>query len=340
MQKYQQYGENTYICKGSLDSLAKMDSLVLDIDGVILDVTGSFRMAISQTVQFFFSQRLGLSGSSLLVSPEETQLFKRAGGFNNDWDLTSAAVLFFLVLAKVFKIDDLDKLKARGDLEDFCHKIQLNGGGLEMAEKLALEEALPESRGEILREWQTDLIHQIFQEIYGGIDHCRRLYGYEPVYVRTKGLLNEEKVIIDKGRLAIFSPRLGILTGRTKEETETALEQADLVDLISFENIIYDNGIHRKPDPKVLEILGDRMGTKVGLYTGDIIDDLQTVLNYREIKANRRFLAGIVAKNSGEIGLYAKAGADIISLSTNDILDALNRLRLSSKKKASDETKS
>lgn len=328
MEGYKQLSEQVYVRETSLDELAKVDSLVLDIDGVILDVTGSFRVAISRTVQFFFNRFLGFnSGSAVLVSPEETQLFKLAGGFNNDWELTFAAVLFYLVIARVFKTCDFDSLKARGDLADFCQRIKRSGGGLDAAENLALEEALPELKGEILREWRTDLIQQVFQEYYAGVDFCQKLYGFEPVYIKEKGLMNQERVIMDSKKLTGFHQRLGVLTGRTKEETEAALEKAALSKLIPKHNVLFDDGIHRKPDPKMLEILGSKIGAKTGIYVGDTLDDLQTVVNFRNCFDQPKFLSGIVTRQASEIELYAEAGADIISLNTNDLLDTMIALR-------------
>lgn len=329
LQQYQKFVKHTYIRPECLDALSKVDSLVLDIDGVIFDVTRSFRVAISRSVQHFFTQVQGLSGDTVLISPDETQLFKLAGGFNNDWELTFAASLFFLVTAKVFNLDKLGDLKARGDLVEFCRKIRASGGGLEAAEAIALEEALPEVRGQILREWRTDLIQQIFQEIYGGIDYCRRLYGFEPVFIKEKGLINKEKLILDREKLRPFHPCVGILTGRTKEETEIAMEKAGLTGIISWKNVLFDDGVHRKPDPQVLKILSKSLNAAKGLYIGDTMDDLQTVINFQKLEDSDlpKFFAGIVVKQVSEVELYAEARADIISLSTNDLLDALMAVR-------------
>jgi HAD superfamily hydrolase (TIGR01548 family) len=58
------------------------DSAVLfDMDGVLVDVSESYRKTIMETVKFF---------SGELASPEEIQHLKEQGGYNNDWDLTEA----------------------------------------------------------------------------------------------------------------------------------------------------------------------------------------------------------------------------------------------------------
>src|SRR3989344_1328521 len=57
--------------------------LVFDIDGVLVDVTGSYRQAIKQTAEFFTKKEVTL---------REIQEYKNKGGFINDWNLTEAII--------------------------------------------------------------------------------------------------------------------------------------------------------------------------------------------------------------------------------------------------------
>ena len=57
-----------------------MDSvIVFDMDGVLADVTESYREAIVQTVEHFTGQR---------IARESIQDYKNLGGWNNDWALS------------------------------------------------------------------------------------------------------------------------------------------------------------------------------------------------------------------------------------------------------------
>lgn len=57
-----------------------MDSLIVfDVDGVLAEVTESYREAIVQTVEHFTGQR---------IAREFIQQYKNAGGWNNDWLLS------------------------------------------------------------------------------------------------------------------------------------------------------------------------------------------------------------------------------------------------------------
>lgn len=52
--------------------------LVFDMDGVLVDVTASYRAAIIETIRHFTGET---------VTPESIQRWKNRGGYNNDWVL-------------------------------------------------------------------------------------------------------------------------------------------------------------------------------------------------------------------------------------------------------------
>jgi len=53
-----------------------MDILVFDMDGVLVDVTGSYRAAIVETIRFYTGRT---------ITNNEIQDWKNNGGYNNDW---------------------------------------------------------------------------------------------------------------------------------------------------------------------------------------------------------------------------------------------------------------
>ncbi len=59
-------------------------SIIFDIDGVLVDVSQSYRQAIQKTVESF---------TGFLPSPEDIQKYKERGGLNNDWDLSEAIII-------------------------------------------------------------------------------------------------------------------------------------------------------------------------------------------------------------------------------------------------------
>ncbi|MAG91928.1 histidinol-phosphate transaminase [Candidatus Woesearchaeota archaeon] len=57
--------------------------LIFDIDGVLVDTSKSYRIAIKQTSEYFTNEQTGMA---------EIQKYKNKGGYNNDWDLTEAII--------------------------------------------------------------------------------------------------------------------------------------------------------------------------------------------------------------------------------------------------------
>jgi len=71
-----------------------LDALIFDMDGVLVDVSRSYREVIRRTAHLYLSDCLGWKlGRTPPVTQEIISLFKFAGGFNNDWELTSALLL-------------------------------------------------------------------------------------------------------------------------------------------------------------------------------------------------------------------------------------------------------
>ncbi len=58
-------------------------AIIFDMDGVLVDVSGSYRVTIKQTAEYFINESIEL---------EEIQQLKDKGGFNNDWDLTEQLI--------------------------------------------------------------------------------------------------------------------------------------------------------------------------------------------------------------------------------------------------------
>jgi HAD superfamily phosphatase len=83
--------------------------LVFDMDGVLVDVTESYREAIQQTVEYFAGRR---------VTCELIQDYKNQGGWNNDWDLSHHLVQGFGVEVPY------------GDVVDYFNSIFLGDNGL------------------------------------------------------------------------------------------------------------------------------------------------------------------------------------------------------------------
>lgn len=77
--------------KKIIEALKIKPTIVFDMDGVLIDVSKSYRVAIQETFKYFAQKELSL---------EEISEAKKLGGLNNDWDLTE-----FLLKKYGFNID-------------------------------------------------------------------------------------------------------------------------------------------------------------------------------------------------------------------------------------------
>ena len=97
--------------------------LVFDMDGVLVDVTESYREAVQQTVEHFAGRR---------VERELIQDYKNQGGWNNDWELSHHFIQGFGVEV------------AYGDVVDYFNGIFLGADGLIYRERWVARDGLLE----------------------------------------------------------------------------------------------------------------------------------------------------------------------------------------------------
>ncbi len=319
-----------FIRQEILKNLPALDCILFDMDGVMLDVSLSFRIATVETTQFYIKEQLGLEDTGKLIEPDETELFKFAGGFNDDWDLTNAAVLFLIGKWAQSGAKDTLSLREFGpDWREFTASLKRKGGGLQQAEGFVLEMLKPGERREFARAWNPKLVTRLFQEFYGGAS-CRDLYGFDPEYVHGEGFYKREKVII-KPELVPTNLQTGLVTGRYRAEAKLGLHHARLTNKFPENGWVVPDSGFKKPDGRTLLLAREKLDFKMGLFIGDIMDDLQTVFNYRELKGAgkaRIYSAIVLSGPSGDKHKreFLEAGADIVAPDVNFLLEALGNI--------------
>lgn len=217
-----------------------MKALLFDMDGVLVDVSQSYRLAIKKTAEFFAKQA---------VTDEDIQKVKNKGGFNNDWDAAEEII------------------RVKGKTAD--------------------------------KKW---LIKK-FQEFYQGNNF--------------NGLIKNEKWLLKKPILKELKNnfKLGIVTGRPRDEAEFALKSASTKEY--FDVLVAMDDIEgEKPNPLPLKIALEQLNCKEGFYFGDCVDDMQMAVN-----AN---LAGIGVIPPGVNGNLRKLLTDN---GAKAVLDDINKIR-------------
>jgi HAD superfamily hydrolase (TIGR01548 family) len=292
-----------------------MDLLIFDMDGVLIDVTKSYRKTIQQTIQIYLETFLGFERSSGgWITDEEISLFKSAGGFNNDWDLTSGFLLYLLSVSDITPLSKRKRFSTvqeiarylktksstsrgkttirlrRKGLLSFLKKVKSSGGGLRGVRRIlgTSWEGWVYGSGDLDQE---NLVKRVFQEIYLGNKFASR-YHLSPLFYSGKGLYLQEKTLIPKKILAALRKkiRMGIASGRPRFEAELALKRFHLrpyfdsvVTLNECEEeenrILHSTGKKIKlSKPHPYSIL--RTSQEIGLpqpqcgYVGDVVDDM------------------------------------------------------------------
>ncbi|UWG49643.1 HAD superfamily hydrolase [Halalkaliarchaeum sp. AArc-CO] len=282
----------------------QVDAVVLDVDGVLVDVADSYRRAIVETVDRVHGRT---------IPREAVQSFKDAGGFNNDWELTDALALYVLAFREGL----------RWDVEEFTDEIHQRGGGLEAAQQIVAEMPnVPQAR--VRDKWDRDRLKAVFQALYLGADLYRELEGGEPPF-DAPGYIHDEPVIVESATLEWLTDQfdVGVVTGRPAAEAEIALDRAGL-DLPAEHVFTMDDWAEGKPHPKALLTLAELFDADRIAFVGDTLDDVKTARNADAADPDRVYygigvLTGGLSGETGR-GKFADAGADAVLESVNDVL--------------------
>jgi len=280
-----------------------VDAVVLDVDGVLVDVADSYRRAIVESVDHVYGET---------VSKADIQQFKDAGGFNNDWDVTYAVALYVLARREGMSYS----------VSQFTDAIEGMGGGLSAARTVVGEELTPADRERVLARWDRDRLREIFQQLYLGSDLYRELEGAEPD-LDTPGYIYDEPVLVDPTTVEALTDQfaVGVLTGRPAPEAEIALDRAGL-DVPTDHRFTMDDWAGGKPDPGALVTLAKRFEADAVAFAGDTLDDVRTAVNACTADDRTYYGIGVLTGGlGGEEGRrkFESAGASAVLKSVDDL---------------------
>ncbi len=284
----------------------KKNLVVFDMDGVLIDVSQSYRDAVRETAALFF--RPAKAWEKLprpLFALSDLANLKQSGGLNNDWDLTC---LVISLLYSVIPSAPGKPIKPETDAEawerylSMIAKIDVSP----LASYLKSHESpltnLFSEKGKPVHAFigslyqkdvgQGNIIKQIFQEIYLGPNLFKRMYGLETRVWHDPGFIQRESVLIEPAILKRLARdhTLAIATGRPAAEAEIPLRQFNLGtyfdmvytldDCLREERAIFEREGRRvslsKPSPFMLNAISSALPAKRGrcYYIGDMPDDM------------------------------------------------------------------
>jgi len=278
-----------------------MNLIVFDMDGVLIDVSESYRATVRQTAALFWgSARSAEHLPDPLFSLTDLAQVKQSGGLNNDWDLTYVVIN---LLSTLLQITDstknadpwirFRKTIARCDVAPLADFLQTTEHPLAtlLRRHGRLEHPFVGSlyHGDV---GSGNVIKQIFQAIYLGPQLFESTYAFSPVLYTGEGFIHREKLLIDSWLLAQLADKhiLAIATGRPHDE---ALYPLDLYGLRSYFRVVmtlddclaeqtriyHETGQSvslSKPHPFMLDAIAATIGSGVSerYYVGDMPDDM------------------------------------------------------------------
>ena len=284
----------------------KVDAVVLDIDGVLVDVADSYRRAIVESIERVYGDT---------IAKADIQAFKNAGGFNNDWVLTDAAALFVLTARET----DID-------VPGFTDAIAGHCGGLAAA-KTVVRERLGDDAEGIFEAWDSETLREVFQTLYLGSELYRDIEGGEPAF-DAPGYINDEPKLVSEATLDTLQQRyqVGVVTGRPAAEADIAMDRVGL-DIPDEHRFTMDDWEQGKPHPQALLTLAERFDVRRVSFAGDTLDDIQTAVNADDEDPERVYYGvGVLTGGlTGEDGraTYASAGASAVVENVEDLPDLL-----------------
>ncbi|MFC6952106.1 TIGR01548 family HAD-type hydrolase [Halorubellus litoreus] len=283
-----------------------VDAVVLDVDGVLVDVAGSYRRAIVESIETVYGRT---------IRKDDIQQFKDAGGFNNDWELTYAAALFVLAQGEGLGLS----------MDAYTDRIAEEGGGVDAAERVVRAELGGNATERVRRDWDRERLRDVFQQLYLGADLYRGIEDQEPdPDIAGEGFIHDEPVLASTATIDALTRRfdVGVVTGRPAAEAGIALDRVGL-DLPAKHRFTMDDWEEGKPHPYALTTLAERFAADSVAFVGDTLDDVETAVNASEADPNRDYygigvLTGGLTGDSGR-EKYETAGASAVLDSIEDL---------------------
>ena len=275
--------------------------IVFDMDGVIMDVSQSYRETIRRTATYFFQGAPAYEDlPNPLFSLEDLAKVKQSGGLNNDWETTYLVVSLLLTQVELPDMGQendsrqlLQETMAHCDLSRLISFLKSRSFPLSdlLHSSDPVENPLVKqlSAGDV---GSGNIVKQIFQEIYLGKNLFETTYRIPVATHFDKGLIDQERLIIDPSLLETLSRHhiLAIATGRPEAEAAYPLKRFGIQDyfsmVLTLDDCMAAAQKHEaqtgeqislsKPHPFMLDVIARAFAGKVkkNYYIGDMPDDM------------------------------------------------------------------
>jgi HAD superfamily hydrolase (TIGR01548 family) len=315
--------DGIYIDDSCTDILNEIDAIIFDCDGVLIDITKSYDLAIIKTTQYVL-ETFAKINDSINVDFKIIDGFKSTGGFNDEVDLTYAAIIS-LVAAKKLEKNQIN----------FIYDVIKNAdsSGVESVEKY-LENQVDIS--DIKKQLSypgthhQNPLYRIFDQLFYGPELYQKLFRNSSKFSEP-GLIEQDDVILNNSLLEELQKKIdskiAIVTGRGKESAsyslKTLLEKFDLKNSVFLEDEPRELA---KPNPQPLLDSIKGLNSISTLYVGDSMEDFIMAKKVTDIGSKTTF-CGIIgtSKNPQEkLELFQQNGAILVLNSIHLLPKVLN----------------
>jgi len=301
----------------------EIDSLIFDCDGVLIDITKSYDQTIITTAKYVL-ETLANINDSIDIDFKIIDGFKSTGGFNDEVDLTYAAILS-IVAAKKLKKDQtefiftvIENTDSTGitSVENFL-KNQVD------ISKIINQLSYPGPHKE-------NILYQIFDQLFYGPELYLKLFKNNSKFSNSGLIENDDVILNDELCIKLqkkFGKQISMVTGRGKESVSYSLK--NLLEKFDLDNSVFLEDESRdlaKPNPQALVNSINGMNSKSCLYVGDSMEDF-IMAKKATILGNKTTFCGIIgtSKNPQEkLKLFEQNGAILVLESVTLLPKVLN----------------
>jgi len=248
----------------------EIDSLIFDCDGVLIDITKSYDQTIIITTKYILETFTTIT-DSIDIDFKIIDGFKSTGGFNDEVDLTYAAILSIVAAKKLKK-----------DQTEFIFNVIKNSDstGIKSVETFLKKQI---DISEIISQLsypgshKENILYQIFDQLFYGPKLYLKLFKNLSKFSEP-GLIENDDVIFNNNLSEKlqkkFGTQISMVTGRGKESVSYSLK--NLLGKFDLKNSVFLEDESRdlaKPNPQALINSINGMNSKSCLYIGDSMED-------------------------------------------------------------------
>ena len=289
--------DGIYVDDSRIDMLNKIDAIIFDCDGVLIDITKSYDLAIIKTTQHVL-ENFAKIDDAIDVDFKIIDGFKSTGGFNDEVDLAYAAIIS-LVAAKKLKKDQTTFIFNVIDNSD--------SSGIASVEKYVENLVDVSDIKKILSypgSHDQNPLYQIFDQFFYGPELYQKLFKNTSKFSEP-GLIEQDDVILSDSLIKKlrkkFNSKIAMVTGRGNESVRYSLKE--MLDKFDLKNSVFLEDESRdlaKPNPKPLLDSIKGMNSVSTLYVGDSMEDFIMAKKVTEL-GHKTIFCGIMGTSKNPL---------------------------------------